>query len=59
VCSRMIWGAGISLKVGFVATGIAILIGTILGAVSGYYGGWSTLSSCGLWTSCSVSPRFS
>jgi peptide/nickel transport system permease protein len=40
VCSRMIWGAGISLKVGFVATGIAILIGTILGAVSGYYGGW-------------------
>ena len=31
VLSRMIWGAGISLKVGFVATGIAILIGTILG----------------------------
>lgn len=40
VCSRMIWGAGISLKVGFVATGIAILIGTLLGAVAGYYGGW-------------------
>ena len=40
VCSRMIWGAGISLKVGFVATGIAIVIGTILGAVAGYYGGW-------------------
>jgi peptide/nickel transport system permease protein len=40
VLSRMIWGAGISLKVGFVATGIAILIGTILGALSGYYGRW-------------------
>ena len=40
VFSRMIWGAGISLKVGFVATGIAILIGTILGALSGYYGRW-------------------
>ena len=40
VCSRMIWGAGISLKVGFVATGIAILIGTILGALAGYYGRW-------------------
>jgi peptide/nickel transport system permease protein len=40
VLSRMIWGAGISLKVGFVATGIAILIGTILGAISGYYGRW-------------------
>jgi peptide/nickel transport system permease protein len=40
VLSRIIWGARISLKVGFVATGVAIIIGTILGAVSGYYGGW-------------------
>jgi peptide/nickel transport system permease protein len=40
VLSRMIWGAGISLKVGFIATGIAILIGTILGALAGYYGRW-------------------
>jgi len=40
VFSRMIWGARISLLVGFVATGLAIVIGTILGAVSGYYGGW-------------------
>jgi peptide/nickel transport system permease protein len=40
VISRMIWGARISLKVGFVATGIAMLIGTILGAASGYYGRW-------------------
>ncbi len=40
VFSRMIWGAGISLKVGFVATGIAILIGMVLGALAGYYGRW-------------------
>ncbi len=40
VFSRMIWGARISLKVGFVATGLAILIGTLLGALAGYYGGW-------------------
>jgi len=40
VLSRMIWGAQISLKVGFVSTGIAILIGTILGSVAGYYGRW-------------------
>ena len=40
VLSRMIWGARISLKVGFVATGVAIIIGTLLGAVAGYYGGW-------------------
>jgi peptide/nickel transport system permease protein len=41
VFSRMVWGAGISLKVGFVATGIAIFIGTILGALAGYYGRWA------------------
>jgi peptide/nickel transport system permease protein len=40
VLSRMIWGSRISLKVGFVAVGIAVLIGTILGAVAGYYGRW-------------------
>ncbi len=40
VLSRMIWGSRISLQVGFVATGIAVLIGTILGAISGYYRGW-------------------
>ena len=40
VLSRMIWGAKISLKVGFAATGLAILIGTILGAIAGYYGRW-------------------
>ncbi|MDI9569328.1 MAG: ABC transporter permease [Pseudomonadota bacterium] len=40
VLSRMIWGAGISLKVGFVATGIAVAIGALLGALAGYYGGW-------------------
>jgi peptide/nickel transport system permease protein len=39
VLSRMIYGARVSLEVGFVAIGIATLIGTLLGAVSGYYGG--------------------
>lgn len=40
VMSRMMWGAGISLKVGFVATGFSLLIGVILGALAGYYGRW-------------------
>jgi len=40
VLSRMIWGSRISLMVGFVAVGILILIGTLIGAVAGYYGGW-------------------
>ena len=40
VLSRMIWGARISLLVGFVAVGIAIGIGTFLGALAGFYGKW-------------------
>jgi peptide/nickel transport system permease protein len=40
VLSRILHGAGVSLSVGFVAVGISSLIGIILGAVSGYYGGW-------------------
>ncbi|MDR2367830.1 MAG: ABC transporter permease [Deltaproteobacteria bacterium] len=39
VLSRMIWGSRISLKVGFVAVGLATLIGLILGAFAGYHGG--------------------
>jgi len=40
VFTRMLYGSGISLKVGFVAVGIAVIIGAFLGAISGYYGGW-------------------
>lgn len=39
VLSRMIWGSRASLKVGFIAVGIAITIGTLLGAMAGFYGG--------------------
>ena len=40
VLARLIWGARISLSVGFVAVGIYLVIGVILGAIAGYYGGW-------------------
>jgi peptide/nickel transport system permease protein len=40
VLSRMIWGSRISLLVGFVAVGIATVIGIFLGALAGYYGRW-------------------
>jgi len=40
VLSRMLWGGRISLQVGFVAVGIATLIGIILGSLAGFYGGW-------------------
>ncbi len=39
VFSRIIYGSRVSLKVGFIAMGIAILTGTLLGAIAGYYGG--------------------
>ncbi len=40
ILSRMVHGAGVSLKVGFVAVGISLIIGLFLGAMAGYYGGW-------------------
>jgi peptide/nickel transport system permease protein len=40
VLSRMMIGAGISLKVGFFAVGISVLIGVFFGALAGYYGSW-------------------
>jgi peptide/nickel transport system permease protein len=40
VLSRMIWGARVSLLVGFVSAGLACLIGLVLGAIAGYFGGF-------------------
>jgi peptide/nickel transport system permease protein len=40
VLSRVLYGARVSLSIGFVAVGISITIGTLLGAVSGFFGGW-------------------
>lgn len=40
VLSRMIWGSRVSLEVGFVAVGIATIIGILLGALAGYYGSY-------------------
>lgn len=40
VLSRIIFGARVSLMVGFVAVGIATLIGLLIGSLAGYYGGW-------------------
>ncbi|MBT1070398.1 oligopeptide ABC transporter permease [Pelotalea chapellei] len=39
VFSRILYGSRISLKVGFVAVGIAVFIGTVVGLVAGYYSG--------------------
>jgi len=39
VLSRVIWGSRISLSVGFVSAGVAVFIGTLVGATAGYFGG--------------------
>ncbi|MBP1774354.1 MAG: peptide transporter, rane protein [candidate division NC10 bacterium] len=39
VLSRMLYGARISMAVGFVSVGIAVLLGTLIGTLAGYYGG--------------------
>ena len=38
VFARMLQGAWVSLTVGFVAVGLAVIIGVFLGGLSGYYG---------------------
>ncbi len=40
ILSRLIYGARVSLQVGFIAVGIALVTGGMLGAISGYYSGW-------------------
>lgn len=41
--SRVIYGARVSLLVGFAATGIAILAGSLVGAIAGYAGKWTDM----------------
>jgi peptide/nickel transport system permease protein len=39
VLSRMLFGARISMAVGFISVGIAVLLGTLIGTLAAYYGG--------------------
>lgn len=39
IFSRIVYGSRISLEVGFIAVSIAVIIGGVLGALAGYYGG--------------------
>ena len=43
VMAGIVHGARISLSIGFVSVGIAVLIGVSLGAIAGYFGGWIDL----------------
>jgi peptide/nickel transport system permease protein len=39
--SRVVYGARISLQIGFITVGFAIIIGSFIGAVAGFFGGWA------------------
>jgi ABC-type dipeptide/oligopeptide/nickel transport system permease subunit len=38
--SRIVYGARVSLTLGFFTVGIALIVGSFIGAVAGYVGGW-------------------
>jgi peptide/nickel transport system permease protein len=38
--SRVVFGARISLEVGIIVVTVSAIVGTMLGALAGYYGGW-------------------
>jgi peptide/nickel transport system permease protein len=40
ILSRVIIGASVSLKVGFLAVGLALVVGTLIGLLAGFYGRW-------------------
>jgi len=40
ILARLVYGTRVAIQVGIVATGIGAVAGTLIGAVSGYYGGW-------------------
>lgn len=40
IYARIVWGAQTSLSVGLIATVLSALLGLIMGALAGFYGGW-------------------
>src|SRR5262245_11615796 len=40
VFARVLYGAQVSLAVAFIATGLSVFFGTILGTIAGFYRGW-------------------
>src|SRR5256885_5563057 len=58
VVSRLLYGARVSLAVGFVSVGIAMLIGIALGAAAGYHGGTIDAMVMRLVDLMLVFPRF-
>jgi peptide/nickel transport system permease protein len=42
--SRLIYGTRVSMSIGLIGVCISLVLGVVLGSISGYYGGWVDLS---------------
>ncbi len=40
IFTRLLFGARLSVEIGFISVGIGLLIGTVLGVAAGFWGGW-------------------
>lgn len=40
ILAQILWGGRISLSVGLIAAGVAIVLGTLVGAIAGFFGGF-------------------
>lgn len=58
ILSRIIFGSRISLTVGLVVQSVTVLVGTVLGLLAGYYGGWLDDGVSGLTNIMFAFPRF-
>jgi peptide/nickel transport system permease protein len=45
VFSRVVWGGRISLRVGVIAVGIGMIVGSVIGLFAGYFGRWFDMVS--------------
>jgi peptide/nickel transport system permease protein len=41
--SRLIYGTRVSMSIGLIGVGISLVLGVVLGSISGFYGGWVDL----------------
>ncbi|MDR0786697.1 MAG: ABC transporter permease [Gemmatimonadota bacterium] len=41
IFSRVLYGARISLSIGFIAVGLGVVLGALIGSVAGYFGKWT------------------
>lgn len=58
VTAGLIHGSRVSLSIGFVAVGIALLVGVALGALAGYFGAWIDLAVSRLFEVMLTLPTF-